>query len=61
MPNYLQIVAKLLPLYYFHDGLRKAMILRIPEHTITSFIILGALAALFTVLAVKVTRWKELD
>jgi ABC-2 type transport system permease protein len=61
MPNYLQTVAKLLPLYYFHDGLRKAMMLRIPQHTITSFIILGALAALFTVLAVKVTRWKELD
>lgn len=61
MPDYLQFVAKLLPLYYFHQGLRNIMILNNLDQAFTSFLVLGVLAILFIPLAIKVTKWKELD
>ncbi len=61
MPDYLQFVAKLLPLYYFHQGLRSIMTLDNIEGAFTSFLVLGVLAVVFIPLAIKVTKWKELD
>ena len=61
MPDYLQFVAKLLPLYYFHQGLRSIMTLDNLEGAFTSFLVLGVLAVVFIPLAIKVTKWKELD
>jgi ABC-2 type transport system permease protein len=58
MPSYLQTVAKFLPLYYFHDGLRNIMFYENPAPL--SFSILGILAIIFIAMAIKVTRWKEL-
>jgi len=60
MPGYLQMIAKFLPLYYFHDGLRSIMIMDNPSGAYLSFLIMGVLAVVLIVIATKVTRWKEL-
>ncbi|KYK35861.1 MAG: ABC transporter permease [Theionarchaea archaeon] len=60
MPEYLQTVAKFLPLHYFHEGLRQLMIFDNPEKSVTAFVILGVFAVVFIAVAFKVTRWKEL-
>ncbi len=60
MPDYLQVVAKLLPLHYFHDGLRQIMILGNPGNALYAFLILGVFAVVFIAVALKITRWKEL-
>ena len=60
MPGYLQTVAKFLPLYYFHDGLRSIMVYQSPALPTVSFLVLGIFAATFILLAIKVTKWKEL-
>ncbi len=59
MPGYMQTIAKCLPLYYFHDGLRSMMILDNPSQASVPFLILAVLAAVFISIAVKVTKWKE--
>jgi ABC-2 type transport system permease protein len=59
MPDYLQTVAKFLPLYYLHNGLRSTMIYRDVESATQSFVILGILGLVFLVLAVKATKWRE--
>lgn len=60
MPHYLQVVAKFLPLHYFHDGLRQIMVLGNPENALNAFLILSVFAVVFIVIALKITRWKEL-
>lgn len=60
MPDYLQVVAKLMPLHYFHDGLRQIMILENPGNALYAFMVLGVFALIFIVVALKITRWKEL-
>ncbi len=59
MPGFLQSVAKVLPLYYFHEGLRQTMIFDNVGDAVLPFVILGVLAVIFVALAVKVTKWKE--
>ena len=61
MPEYLQTIAKLLPLYYFHNGLRELMIYNNPQNSITAFGILGIIAMTFIILSIHVTKWKELN
>lgn len=60
MPGYLQTIAKFLPLYYFHDGLRSIMVYQSPTLPTVSFLVLGIFSAVFILLAIKVTKWKEL-
>lgn len=60
MPDYMQTIAKVLPLHYFHDGLRKILIYGNPEESVTAFLVLGVFAAVFIGIALKVTKWKEL-
>ncbi|MDI6856062.1 MAG: ABC transporter permease [Candidatus Thermoplasmatota archaeon] len=60
MPSYLQTVAKFLPLYYFHQGLRNIMIYQNPAEACVAFLVLGSLAIIFVLLAIKVTKWKDL-
>lgn len=60
MPDYLQTVAKLLPLHYFHDGLRQIMIFENPGKSVVAFLVLGAFAVIFILVALKITKWKEL-
>jgi ABC-2 type transport system permease protein len=57
MPEYLQAVAKLLPLYYLHNGLRMTMIYR--KFDPLSFSVLVILASVFIILAVKITKWRS--
>jgi len=60
MPEFMQTVAKVMPLYYFHDGLRRIMILKNPSQAIPSFLVMTVLATVFLTLAIKVTKWREL-
>lgn len=60
MPSYMQVVAKFTPLYYFHQGLRETLIYGNPVNAIPSFIILSVMTIVFILLAVKVTKWKDL-
>jgi ABC-2 type transport system permease protein len=59
MPSYLQTVAKVLPLTYFSEGLRYAMIYKYAEGIYVNLAIVGVLAVGFIVLGSLVTRWKE--
>ncbi len=59
MPDYMQSIAKMLPLTYFAEGLRSAMIYKYAEGIITNTIIVSALAIVFILLGSLVTRWKE--
>lgn len=60
MPDYLQSVAKFLPLHYFHDGLLQIMVYKNPSQSLTGFAVLGTFAVVFILVAMKVTKWKEL-
>lgn len=60
MPEYLQTVAKVLPLYYFHQGLRSIMILDNPSDAGIAFAVIGGFALIFITIAIKMTKWKEL-
>jgi ABC-2 type transport system permease protein len=60
MPDYLQTLAKFLPLHHFHDGLMQLMIYETPANSVRPFIIMGVFGALFLIIAIKVTKWKEL-
>lgn len=59
MPEYLQGVARVLPLHYFHDGLLQIMVYKNPGHAVTGFVVLGCFAVVMMVIAVKITKWKE--
>jgi len=61
MPEYLQTVAELMPLYHFHRGLRRLMILGTTDGVALPFAILGVGAATFLALAVRVSEWQDLD
>jgi ABC-2 type transport system permease protein len=59
MPEFLQAVAQVLPLYYVNEALRNAMIIADFDKTIyfTSFVLV--FAALFFIIGVFLTKWKE--
>ncbi len=59
MPDYMQAIAKVLPLTYFSEGLRSAMIYKYTEGIITNTIIVAVLAVIFIILGSLMTRWKE--
>lgn len=59
MPSYLQLVAKLLPLYYFHEGLRQIMIFQNLSGALPSFAILGGFCVLSLGVGAKVVKWRE--
>lgn len=59
MPDYMQTIAKALPLTYFSEGLRSAMIYKYTEGIIINMAIVSVLAAVFIIIGALVTRWKE--
>jgi len=59
MPSYLQSVAKVLPLTYFSDGLRYALIYKYTQGVLTNMAVVAALAVAFIIIGSIVTRWKE--
>jgi len=59
MPSYLQSVARVLPLTYFSEGLRYALIYKYTEGVLSNMAVVSALAVAFIILGSVVTRWKE--
>jgi len=59
MPGFLQSFARVLPLTYFSEGLRSAMIYKYSEGIFTNMAIILVLAVAFIVVGSVVTRWKE--
>ncbi|UCD14003.1 MAG: ABC transporter permease [Thermoplasmatales archaeon] len=59
MPDFLQSVARLLPLYYVNEGLRNAMIHADLDKTLffTGFVV--AFTLIFFIAGVFLTKWKE--
>ena len=59
MPEYLKLVAQVLPLYYVNEGLRNAMIYTNFDKTIYFSGFVVAFALIFFIAGVFLTRWKE--
>jgi ABC-2 type transport system permease protein len=59
MPPYIQTISKALPLTYFSEGLKHAMIYQNPEGVYLNMAIVAVLAVIFIILGALVTRWKE--
>ncbi|WP_158853859.1 ABC transporter permease [Halorhabdus sp. CUG00001] len=59
MPETLQTIGRLLPLYQFHRGLRRLMIDGTTEDVWPAFLSLGALAVVFLAVAIGLTRWRD--
>ena len=59
MPAYLQSFARVLPLTYFTDGLRYAMIFKYSQGIYTNMALVSVLAVAFIIIGALVTRWKE--
>jgi ABC-2 type transport system permease protein len=59
MPPYLQTVSKALPLTYFSEGLKHAMIYQNPEGVYLNMAIVAVLAVVFIIVGSLITRWKE--
>jgi len=58
-PSYIQAISKVLPLTYFSDGLRYALIYKYNEGVFTNMAVVSVLAVVFIILGSVVTRWKE--
>jgi ABC-2 type transport system permease protein len=59
MPGYLQTIARLLPLFYFSDGLRASLVSVDVSTAITDLAVIAVLAVVFILLGSFVTRWRE--
>jgi len=59
MPPAIRTVAEFMPLYHFHRGLRQLMVRGTTEGLFVPFAVLGVMAAVFVVLAVRTTRWRD--
>ena len=59
MPAFMQSIAQVLPLYYVNEGMRNAMIYGDADKTLyfTGFVL--AFAAIFFIVGVLLTKWKE--
>jgi ABC-2 type transport system permease protein len=58
-PSYVQAISRVLPLTYFSDGLRAALVLQ-DYHTATNYLIVTSiLAVIFIAVGSVVTKWKE--
>jgi uncharacterized phage infection (PIP) family protein YhgE len=58
MPPYLQTISKALPLTYFSEGLKNAMIYQNPEGALLNMAVVTVLAVIFIIVGAFVTRWK---
>lgn len=59
MPEYLQAVAEVLPLYHFHRGLRQLMVVGSTDGVLLAFASMGLLTVVFLGAAIRVTRWQD--
>jgi len=59
MPEFLQAVAQVLPLYYVNEGLRNAMIYANLDKTLYFSAFVIVFAVVFFIIGVLLTKWKE--
>ncbi len=59
MPDFLQAVARYLPLTYLAEGLRADLILHDQQAALSSLLVILALAAVFIGIGSLATRWRE--
>jgi ABC-2 type transport system permease protein len=59
MPQYLQTVAHVLPLFYVTEGLNNVMVLGNISGAIIDIAVLGVITLVIFVLAVKLFKWRE--
>jgi ABC-2 type transport system permease protein len=59
MPDFLQLVAKALPLYYVNEGMRNAMIYLKTNDAIFHSVIVLIFAIVFFLAGLVLTKWKE--
>ena len=59
MPHFLQVFAKILPLYYVNEGLRNAMIYHNFHASMLNAIIITVFAFIVFAIGILITNWKE--
>ncbi len=59
MPDFLQSIVRVLPLTYFNNGLRDAMIYGNPTSALNNSLIILAIATIFIISASLLTKWRE--
>ena len=59
MPDFLQVIAKFLPLYYVNEGLRASMITEEMGIITESLVIIIIVAIVIFILGVFLTSWKD--
>ncbi|MGA1872907.1 MAG: ABC transporter permease [Thermoplasmatota archaeon] len=58
-PRFLQVFAKVLPLYYVNEGLREAMLFNDTVEALRNMLPIAIFAVLVFILGVKLTTWKQ--
>ena len=59
IPSYLQTISKALPLIFFSESLKHAMIYKNPEGVYLKIAIVAVFSVVFIIIGSLVTRWKE--
>ena len=59
MPEFLRVIAQILPLYYVNEGLRAAMILKDNSTSLWNSIIVFVFAVIVFAIGTIITSWKE--
>jgi ABC-2 type transport system permease protein len=59
MPEFLQKVAKTLPLFYVNEGLRASMVFEDTMAALRSAAIIGGFAVVVFILGIMATKWEE--
>ena len=59
MPETLQTIGRVMPLYQFHRGLRRLMIVGTTDGVWPAFAMLGGMAVVFVALAIRLARWRD--
>jgi len=59
MPDYLQSVARFLPLFYFQNGLKASMMTGDVTTALDDLAVIGLLAIAFILLGSFATRWRS--
>jgi ABC-2 type transport system permease protein len=59
MPGFLQVIARVLPLYYVNEGLRACMVFVDNTAALRYSAVIGVFAALVFVLGINTTKWDE--
>jgi ABC-2 type transport system permease protein len=59
MPSYMQLISRVLPLTYFSDGLKAAIITKSTNAIFLNMAVVAALAVVFIIIGIRLTQWKE--